>query len=147
MFSKRTFCRMKTFYKTDVLILRVLNDLFVSPKYFWPQTPHGTRYTAPWPSKGWTGSFPFRSLSPIIRMGFKNDVMLWSYKHLCSLSDKPLQYGGTIGDRLYHVLSVGRTLWANSQFGRITIVLGWLLNAFRLFLVVGLIRCQTFGST
>ena len=28
--------------------LRVLKDLFVSPKCFWLQLPHGTQYTAPW---------------------------------------------------------------------------------------------------
>jgi len=36
--------------------------------------------------KGWTEPFPFRSLSPIVRKGFKNDLILWSFKHLCSFS-------------------------------------------------------------
>jgi len=74
MLVSTLFSGWKCFVWLICSFLHVFNDHFVLPKYFWLQWPHGTQYTALWQSKGWTGSFPFCSLSPVVHIGLK---MIW----------------------------------------------------------------------
>ena len=75
MLSKRTSFRKKSVLYGWCALSAFVEWPYFSPEYFWSQSPHGTQYIAPWRSQGWTRSFPFRSLSPIVRIGLKNDTV------------------------------------------------------------------------
>jgi len=96
------FCYDENFWYSWCVDFRVLKDIFVSPKCFCLQSPHGTRYIrrALAIKRVDIGSFPFRSMLPIVGMDFRNDLILWSFEHLWSFPDKPRYYVSTIEDRL-----------------------------------------------
>jgi len=83
--------RIKIFYTVDVVFFVCVKGHFCFTKVYTSGRSHHTVRSILRldDQKGGHDLFQFTSLSPIVRKGFENYLILWSSKHLCSFSDKP----------------------------------------------------------